>query len=68
MWSKTQDIYFQQNRAPFMRLIASIVKDELHTLVAQTKLKSWKGTLAVLCTYAKSDEFPVLCGTLQKAI
>jgi len=64
LWAKTQDRYFNQNRAPFMRLIASIVKDKLQDLVAQTNLRSWKGTLAVLCTYAKSDEFPVLCDFL----
>ncbi len=40
----------------------------MQTLVASTELHSWKGTLAILCTYAKSEEFPVLCDFLASRL
>ncbi|KAL6073528.1 Protein transport protein SEC31 [Balamuthia mandrillaris] len=68
LWAKTQEIFFSKNQLPFMRLISSIVKNELQNLVAQTELSSWKATLAILCTYAKSEEFPVLCDLLASRL
>ncbi len=57
-----------------MRLISSIVKDELRDLVEQTgknclnfwiykaDLKQWRAILAILCTYAKREDFAILSG------
>lgn len=68
LWAKTQEAYFARHTMPFMKLISSIVKNEMQTLVASTELHSWKGTLAILCTYAKSEEFPVLCDFLASRL
>jgi len=68
LWSKTQDTYLASQRTPFMKLVSSIAKSDLQALVAQTELGSWKGALAVLCTYAKSEEFPILCDFLASRL
>eukprot|EP01087_Luapelamoeba_hula_P021161 TRINITY_DN7347_c0_g1_i2.p1 TRINITY_DN7347_c0_g1~~TRINITY_DN7347_c0_g1_i2.p1 ORF type:complete len:1245 (-),score=229.89 TRINITY_DN7347_c0_g1_i2:167-3901(-) len=64
LWAKTRDLYIKQRSASFLKLVSALVKDELHVLVQATRLRSWKGTLAVICSYAKSDQFPVLCDLL----
>lgn len=46
------------------KVVSSIVKEDLHTLVKDTDLAQWKGILAILCTYAKSEDFAILSGLL----
>lgn len=44
-----------------MRIVSSIIKDQLRVAVEQADLKQWKTVVAVICTYAKREEFAVLC-------
>jgi hypothetical protein len=64
LWAKTQEAYFQSQTRPFVKLVSCIVNHDLRSLVIQTDLNQWQVTLALLCTYSTSDDFPVLCGNL----
>ncbi|CAM9765276.1 unnamed protein product [Heterosigma akashiwo] len=66
LWASTQARYFEAagTRRPFLDLMACIIKSELGELVGANALGAWEETLAILSTYAKSDEFPVLCEAL----
>eukprot|EP01114_Cavostelium_apophysatum_P005541 TRINITY_DN1672_c0_g2_i1.p1 TRINITY_DN1672_c0_g2~~TRINITY_DN1672_c0_g2_i1.p1 ORF type:complete len:1099 (+),score=314.97 TRINITY_DN1672_c0_g2_i1:121-3417(+) len=64
LYNKTQDIYFRQQPKPFVKIISSIVKNELRDLVENTDLSQWKAALAILCTYAKKEDFAMLCDIL----
>jgi len=69
LWTRTQEAYFQRQRnRPFMRTVASIIKSELSTLVEEADLEKWQETLAILSTYAKSEEFPGYCGKLGERL
>ena len=45
-------------------MVSYIVNHDLKSLVVQTDLSQWQVTLALLCTYSTSDDFPGLCGDL----
>lgn len=64
LWEKTQRAFFAQQTRPVMRVVSAIIKNELFSLVEQSDLKEWRETLAILSTYAKSEEFPSLCDKL----
>lgn len=46
------------------RIIYHILEDKLQTFVRNAKSKDWKETFAILCNYAKEDEFASLCSDL----
>lgn len=66
LWQKTQAEYFarESKRRPFLSLVSAVIHDQLTDLVAMSDPKKWKETLAVLSTYGKSEEFPILCAAL----
>lgn len=64
LWDKTQRAFFAHQKRPVMRVVSAIIKNELHGLVETSDLKEWRETLAILSTYAKSEEFPSLCDKL----
>ena len=39
-----------------------MVNGQLREMVEQTDLSHWKSALAIICTYAKREEFAVLSG------
>lgn len=45
-----------------------IVNRQLEKLVAESDPKTWKETLAILCTYATSEEFAALCDALAERL
>jgi len=44
--------------------VAAVIHQRLQELVERADLSNWKETLALLCTYARTDAFPSLCDTL----
>lgn len=66
LWQKTQATYFARESAkrPFLSLVSAVIHDQLPELVRGSDPAKWKETLAVLSTYGKSEEFPVLCKSL----
>jgi protein transport protein SEC31 len=47
-----------------MSITHSVVNRQLERLVSESDPRAWKETLAVLCTYATTDEFAPLCDAL----
>mmetsp|Transcript_26772 Transcript_26772/g.73660 ORF Transcript_26772/g.73660 Transcript_26772/m.73660 type:complete len:1029 (-) Transcript_26772:36-3122(-) len=66
LWAKTQERYFrsQSEQRPFLSVVGAIICCDLGPLVQNSDLGNWKETLAILSTYAKSEEFPSLCVAL----
>ena len=66
LWSTTQERYFSTEAAkrPFLSLLSGIVCNQMTEVVAEADLSSWQETLAVLSTYAQSEEFPSLVSSL----
>ena len=66
LWQKTQSEYFtrESERRPYLSLVSAVINDQLNELVVASDPANWRETLAVLSTYAKSDEFPTLCAVL----
>eukprot|EP00953_Heterococcus_sp_UTEX-ZZ885_P041552 21197-Heterococcus_DN1.PRE.2 len=66
LWASTQAAYFEKTSAqkPFLRIVKAIIKSELSTLVETSDLASWQETLAIVCTYGKTEEFHALCELL----
>jgi protein transport protein SEC31 len=73
LWNKTQEAFFNavasadsedSNQKQFRQVVRCIVKDDLETLVDTADLAQWQFTVAILCTYAKSDNFSFLVAKL----
>lgn len=61
LWQKTQERYFVSEgpKKKFLRIVNSVISDNLDSLVENSQ--NWQETLAIISTYAKSEEFPNLC-------
>lgn len=70
LWKKAQERYCEEQRAsrPYVSMLQGIVKSQLDELVTHSDVKTWQETLAILSTYAKSDEFPRLCVELGERL
>lgn len=61
LWQKTQNRYFASEgpKKGFLGIVNAVVSNQLESLVERTT--NWKETLAIVSTYAKSEDFPSLC-------
>mmetsp|Transcript_32134 Transcript_32134/g.91150 ORF Transcript_32134/g.91150 Transcript_32134/m.91150 type:complete len:1157 (-) Transcript_32134:57-3527(-) len=64
LWKSTQKEYMARTPKPYMTVVAAVMENNLAALVRTRPLKQWRETLALLCTYARSDEWGELCSTL----
>jgi protein transport protein SEC31 len=64
LWAKTQKEYVKKNSKGYMKVLLSIMDNNLKALVQQQHPQNWRETLALLCTYAQSEEWPDLCSNL----
>jgi protein transport protein SEC31 len=68
LWEKTQKAFFERqkraHRLPFLDMLQAVIRNELRTFVQQSVLANWRESLALLSTYAKTEEFPVMCELL----
>ena len=70
LWSQTQERYlsqFQPER-PYLSLLSGIAQSQWDTLVAESNTAQWQETLAILSSYAQSEEFPRLCIALGQRL
>lgn len=67
---RTQAAFFEkkQHKHPFLSVLHAVIKNELMAYVMASDLSRWRETLALLSTYGKSDEFPILCETLANRL
>ncbi|KAI7870467.1 hypothetical protein BDF14DRAFT_97344 [Spinellus fusiger] len=62
----TQKVYFerQAKKTSYLRLLESIMSEDLSSVVETVTLDEWTSVVAVLCTFAQTEQFGVLCETL----
>ncbi|GAB2300099.1 hypothetical protein Dimus_034139 [Dionaea muscipula] len=68
LWESTQDQYFKRDNSPYLKVVSAMVNNDLRNLVNMRPVKSWKETLALLCTFAKEEEWTLLCETLASKL
>lgn len=63
---KVQTAYLSKRKGSpsYLRLLSSVITENLWDVVYNADLANWKETMATLCTFAKPDEFPDLCEAL----
>ncbi|EQC35750.1 hypothetical protein SDRG_06509 [Saprolegnia diclina VS20] len=65
LWNVAQEACIAAATArPFMKIVKAMLKSDLGSLVDDSEPALWTETLAILTTYAKSDEFAPLCDRL----
>ncbi|XP_024364075.1 protein transport protein SEC31 homolog B isoform X2 [Physcomitrium patens] len=64
LWENTQKEYFRRTNRPYLKVVSAVVNDDLQGLVESRPLKAWKETLALICTYARSEDWKTLCDAL----
>lgn len=65
---RTQCRYFQQATSDSAKLILAVVNSNWNNVVQNCEISCWKEALAAVLTYAKPEDFPVLCETLGKRL
>lgn len=62
LWTKTQDRFFQQEsiKRSYLTLINGVF-GQLDELINESNLINWRETLAVLSTYAQTDDYYRVC-------
>ncbi|KAJ6299438.1 hypothetical protein OIU76_020409 [Salix suchowensis] len=68
LWENTLDQYLKLSPSPYLKIVAAMVNNDLLTLVNTRPLKYWKETLALLCTFAPSEEWSMLCNSLASKL
>ncbi|MCO5566725.1 hypothetical protein L7F22_020404 [Adiantum nelumboides] len=64
LWEKTLTAYFKTHRRPYQKVLAAVVAHDFGNLVNSRPLAAWRETLALLCSYAGSQEWTLLCDAL----
>ncbi|KAI9476117.1 MAG: hypothetical protein EXX96DRAFT_575849 [Benjaminiella poitrasii] len=64
--ARTQQAYFkhQSKTTSYLRLLESIIDEDLQSIVANVSLEEWTSVIVVLCTFAKAEDFKPLCEAL----
>ncbi|EHA48242.1 protein transporter SEC31 [Pyricularia oryzae 70-15] len=61
---QTAYISAKKGSPSYLRLLGSVINDNLWDVVYNADIADWKETMATLCTFAKPEEFPDLCEAL----
>ncbi|XP_047315605.1 protein transport protein SEC31 homolog B-like [Impatiens glandulifera] len=68
LWESTRDQYLKMSRSPYLKIVSAMVSNDLTNLVSTRPLKSWKETLALLCSFAAKEEWTLLCSALASRL
>ncbi|XP_027154813.1 protein transport protein SEC31 homolog B [Coffea eugenioides] len=68
LWESTRNKYLKTSHSPYLKVVAAMVTKDLTSLVSMRPLKSWKETIALLCSFAQPDEWTFLCDTLASRL
>lgn len=70
LWAATQAQFFARESAkrPYLSVVSAVINNNLAELVSSSDPAKWRKTLAILSTYGRSEEFPVLCLGLGKRL
>ncbi|KAI5061484.1 hypothetical protein GOP47_0023989 [Adiantum capillus-veneris] len=64
LWEETLAAYFKKHRRPYQKVLAAVAAHDFGNLVNSRPLAAWRETLALLCSYAGSQEWTLLCDAL----
>lgn len=64
LWEETLAAYFRKHCRPYQKVLAAVVSHDIGNLVNTRPLSAWRETLALLCSYAGSLEWTLLCDAL----
>lgn len=64
LWEETLAVYFKKHHRPYQKVLAAVVSHDIGNLVNSRPLAGWRETLALLCSYAGSQEWTLLCDAL----
>ncbi|XP_048609777.1 protein transport protein SEC31 homolog B isoform X1 [Brassica napus] len=68
LWESTREKYLKTSRAPYMKVVAAMVNNDLTSLIYTRSHKFWKETLALLCTFAQGEQWATLCNVLASKL
>uniref|UniRef100_A0A0D9X2E6 Sec16 Sec23-binding domain-containing protein n=1 Tax=Leersia perrieri TaxID=77586 RepID=A0A0D9X2E6_9ORYZ len=68
LWESTRNQYLKNTISPYLKVVSAMVGNDLMSLVSTWPLNAWKETLALLCTFARKEEWNVLCDTLASRL
>ncbi|KAL6841806.1 hypothetical protein ACP4OV_028318 [Aristida adscensionis] len=68
LWESTRNHYLKNSVSPYLKVVSAMVGNDLMSFVSTWPLSSWKETLALLCTFARKEEWNVLCDTLASRL
>ncbi|XP_062190618.1 protein transport protein SEC31 homolog B-like isoform X2 [Phragmites australis] len=68
LWESTRNHYLKNSISPYLKVVSAMVGNDLMSFVSTWPLSSWKETLALLCTFARKEEWNVLCNTLASRL
>jgi protein transport protein SEC31 len=68
LWESTRDQYLKMSHSPYLKVVSAMFNNDLLSLVNTRPLKSWKETLALLCTFAQREEWTLLCDALASRL
>lgn len=68
LWESTRDRYLKMSSSPYLKVVSAMVNHDLMSLVKTRPLKSWKETLALLCTFAQREEWTLICDSLASKL
>ncbi|XP_066398211.1 protein transport protein SEC31 homolog B-like isoform X2 [Miscanthus floridulus] len=68
LWESTRNHYLKNSISPYLKVVSAMVGNDLMSFVSTWPLSSWKETLALLCTFARKEEWHILCDTLASRL
>lgn len=68
LWARTKQEYLKRSTKGYMKIVLSIVDNNLESIVAQQSPSKWRETLALLCTYAQADQWFSLCSLVGDSL
>lgn len=66
--ARIQTRYFEKSKSNVARLMSVVVNRDWRDIVESCVLENWREALAALVTYAKAEEFTVLCDLLGQRL
>ncbi|KAL5199137.1 hypothetical protein ABZP36_002649 [Zizania latifolia] len=68
LWEITRNHYLKNTISPYLKVVSAMVGNDLMSFVSTWPLHAWKETLALLCTFARKEEWNILCDTLASRL
>lgn len=66
--ARTQEIYLQRVKFPYLRVVSAIIKKDLSDVVGSADVSNWEELLGLVCSFAQAEQFGQLCSTLANRL